>query len=405
MKYVTFLFGLVLLASCTKKDGDKLETAKSGTTEIKAIESSEPRYEGQFWSFSSEPVLEIGDEEKNDNYRFYRSFDAIQLSDGRIMVSNSGTHEIRIYDKEGTFLKSFGREGKGPGEFGSWSSMRIYRMGPDSISISDSGNKRINVFNVEGDLGRTINIRPIKGAGNPSMSDIFSDNSWLIWTTVGSAVLNGTPGSIIEKDYGFYRLDSNNNYSSLLFSIPARPRYVNQTGGVTNYPFIPLTPEPQYLTDTNNGILYSSGKKAEIIVLDSTGSRTKIFRWKVPQQPVSEIWNRYKKHFLSSFDSEKRRKQYRHFYDQDLPLPEMTPALATIKIDRLGYIWAQRYKLPWEDKLQWDVLEPSGRWLGTLELPPGLRITDIGEDYLLGYRYKEGVQHIVKYSLNRMTER
>ena len=42
---------------------------------------------------------------------------AIRLSDGRIVIANRMTHEIRYFDSTGTWIRSSGRKGQGPGEF------------------------------------------------------------------------------------------------------------------------------------------------------------------------------------------------------------------------------------------------------------------------------------------------
>jgi hypothetical protein len=46
------------------------------------------------------------------------------------------------------------------------------------------------------------------------------------------------------------------------------------------------------------------------------------------------------------------------------------------------------------------VFDPEGVWLGTVEVPPGLRIYEIGPDYMLGRWDDElGVEHIRSYRL------
>jgi len=40
-----------------------------------------------------------------------------RLSDGRIMVGNRGSSEVRMFDAVGNHLVSWGGEGEGPGEF------------------------------------------------------------------------------------------------------------------------------------------------------------------------------------------------------------------------------------------------------------------------------------------------
>ncbi len=220
--------------------------------DLQIINNEQPRYEGQFWTFSDEPMLEIGVEDGEREYMFYRLADAIKLPNGRILASNAGTHELRYFDGDGNFIRSFGRNGKGPGEFGDFSNMRIYRYGSDSIVVNDSGNDRMNIFDLEGNIGRTVFVEPIEGAGNPNIIGTFSDGSWLVWSTFGSARMEGQPGDLIEKEYLLHRLHKDASFDSTLFSFPSRPQYVHQFGGTRQFPLVPLYPEPIYKTDGQN---------------------------------------------------------------------------------------------------------------------------------------------------------
>lgn len=402
MKHCLIIPFLLLLISCSN-DTQKPVTIKEAN-DLKEIINEQPVHEGQFWTFSAEPVLQIGVTDGEKPYMFHRLYDAIKLEDGRLMASNSGTHQIRFFDAEGNFISSFGRNGKGPGEFGDFSSMRIYRYGKDSIAVNDSGNDRINLFDLYGNLGRTIIVEPIDGAGNPNIRNAFSDGSWLVWSTLGSARLDGQPGDLIDKDYLLHRLHNDGAYDSTLFSFPSRTRYVQEFGGRRQYPNVPLVPEPIYIPDGNNNVIYTNGKEPEIARINQEGLKTAVFKWQMPRTQVSEIWDEYEEDYLSSVPNEDDKKFYKDFLNKDLPLPDQVPAINEMYVDRLGYMWVQRFDLSWagwETHTGMDILSPDGKWLGTLQVPKGIRIFEIGEDYLLGSRFKNGVETLVLYELNR----
>lgn len=398
MRKVILFICTICFISCSSTS-EKQPNNKSQNDNVEIVNNSAPKHSGQFWDISENPELVIGVAEGAKEYQFYRVFDVIQLQNDKIIVSNSGTHQLRVFNSEGDHIKSFGRKGKGPGEFGEWSSMRIYRIGPDSIAVNDSNNERINIFDTAGNYKNSLRVEPIDGAGNPTIMDIFSNNDWLVWSTVGDATLQGRPGSLIQKEYGFYRLKSQGEYSKRMFTAPARPRYVNE--GNPSYPYIPLTAETLYITDGNNGILYSPGDKSEIIRYDKSANHRYTFKWDVPRQKVSEIWNRYKENYLSDIP-QNRRSGYVKFLEKDLPLPKETPSIEKLIRDHNDNIWIKRFKLPWDNKSEWDILTSSGDWLGTLSLPSNLTITEIGQDYILGTtKDRKGIQRIVKYGLNR----
>ena len=69
------------------------------------------------WRIGPEPTLSIGEVDGEDPYLLYLARDATRLNDGRIVVANRGTQELRVFDARGTCLETLGGEGEGPGEF------------------------------------------------------------------------------------------------------------------------------------------------------------------------------------------------------------------------------------------------------------------------------------------------
>ena len=85
---------------------------------IPIVENSGPAWsEGQPWSFGTEPTLRIGTVEGDPNYIFERVRGATRMDDGTIVVLESGTNELRLFDGNGSFVRNLGGTGEGPGEF------------------------------------------------------------------------------------------------------------------------------------------------------------------------------------------------------------------------------------------------------------------------------------------------
>ena len=60
-------------------------------------------------SLDAEPMLEIGSFEGDSLYQLYRVAGARRLADGRLVVANAGTFEVRVYDAEGQYERAWGR--------------------------------------------------------------------------------------------------------------------------------------------------------------------------------------------------------------------------------------------------------------------------------------------------------
>lgn len=76
---------------------------------------------------------------------------------GRIFVADRNAGNVKVYDKNGTHLRTFGEEGRGPGEF---EMMRGFAVMRDSLFVYDQNLKRLNIFSREGEL---LDNHPLEG--------------------------------------------------------------------------------------------------------------------------------------------------------------------------------------------------------------------------------------------------
>lgn len=396
MRYFIFVGIMVLILSSCGNNEDNLANSAA-----QVVESSAPSLGLEAWTLSENPILALGVIEGEPHLQFYRVFSALQLENGFIVVSNSGTQELRFFDQNGDYLKSVGRSGQGPGDFGALSSMRLYQNTDGTFTVNDNSNKRVQVFDSNGELVSVHVIERIPDAGNPTLSGIFTDGGVLLWSVFGNPALQGNPGELIQKENGFHRLKPDFTYDGLIFKVPSRPRFVSEYNGRRSFPQIPLTSDPIYTTDSDNGALFSTGVEPVISRVDSGGNNTHKFVWNLPRVETASIWERYKQEYYIEplQNSPDQLGLYLNMLSKDLPIPEFVPALTEINVDQEGNIWVKRFDLPWDENFIWDVLDSDGNWLTTVTLPGRFNITDIGSDYVLGYTSQNGFPQVIKYEL------
>ena len=96
-------------------------------------------------SFNVKPVLFFGKYGPKDGMFVYPRELAVNSRDEIAVTSN---HKVQIFDCKGNFLRSFGYQGTGKGQF---KSPRGIVFGKDgNIYVADNGNHRIQIFNEEG---------------------------------------------------------------------------------------------------------------------------------------------------------------------------------------------------------------------------------------------------------------
>ncbi len=108
------------------------------------------------WTLSDEPTVIIGGADEREGYLLHEVVDAIRLGDGRIVVLNGSTLELKYYDPEGLHLLDAGGEGEGPGEF-QWF-WGVTRLPGDSVLVlSGTGLTR---FGPDGRYAGSIAFEP-----------------------------------------------------------------------------------------------------------------------------------------------------------------------------------------------------------------------------------------------------
>ncbi len=124
---------------------------------IRIVENPRPPEGSRLaWRIGPEPLVSIGVLEGEEAYMLYGALDATRLSDGRIVVANRGTNELRVFDASGTHLENWAGEGEGPGEFTSLS--RVEPWPGDSIAAWWTRTGGISVFDSDGNYGRTFRL-------------------------------------------------------------------------------------------------------------------------------------------------------------------------------------------------------------------------------------------------------
>lgn len=105
------------------------------------------------WSLSAEPLLEIGVVEGEEPYQLHQASGSVRLADGRVVVLNQGSDQLRFFGPEGTHLRSVGGPGEGPGEF--QRPTRIRLTSPDTLRVWDARLHRFSWFDTAGTFVRT----------------------------------------------------------------------------------------------------------------------------------------------------------------------------------------------------------------------------------------------------------
>ena len=152
-KVIPVLFVATAFAACAEQPPPRTAVVRDSAS-VRIVEHP-PSFAADTWHLAPAPSLIIGAEEGANSLD--RVEGAHQLSDGRVVVANRGTRQLKYFDAQGNLLHNVSREGEGPGEM-SWISWSV-TCGTDSVYVWDPSLARLSVFDPSGGFARSVHLR------------------------------------------------------------------------------------------------------------------------------------------------------------------------------------------------------------------------------------------------------
>jgi hypothetical protein len=351
------------------------------------------------WTVDPEPLIEIGGAADDARYQLFRVVDAARLSDGRIVVADGSSHELRFYDERGAYVSAVGREGGGPGEFREISGLEV--GADDSIYVFDWSSQRVSIFDARGELARDFGvppaIAPLDYVGR------FADERW--YARRDGPFDPATSGASRRELVRYIALDAAFERDSPIAELAGEIWVAFRAFGDVGYRTALFTPSPSQ--DVHRSCLYVVvGDDFDVSVFSSDGRLLRRVRNAGERQPVTEAHrSAWIKDFIDNLPAavpEALRAQLPNELKKN-PTPESLPVYNDVVIDAQGYIWLQEYEPQSESGRSWSesgrwwiVLSPTGELLGRVEMPAALDVYEIGSDYVLGRWQDEILEEFVR---------
>ncbi|MEX2281211.1 MAG: 6-bladed beta-propeller [Gemmatimonadota bacterium] len=367
---------------------------------IRIVDNRAPTWTAaQRWRVDPKPSLSIGLDEGDEPYLFSRVYSAIRLANGAIVVGNSGSSELRLFTAAGKFIRVFGRRGAGPGEFSERSSLILCILPGNDLLVVDYALRRAHTFSSNGQYKRTFSFQQEPGTSAPYLRSCFADGT-LLTNNVPIANIPNEPGKLLPGTMQYFRYGTDGRSLARLAEVPDRTRYVHQHLGMTQFPYVPFTPESMGAAAARVAYI-NYGGMAQVDRRALDGKLEALIRWQAPRTRTSAIYDRYVAANLPA-TNEQRRPADAAFYALKLPIPDLVPVVGHMIVDAQDNLWAKRYQMPWDSIPTYEVFDSSGRWLGQVTTPARVDVYQIGKDFLLGrHRDELGVERIRTYVLHR----
>jgi hypothetical protein len=389
---------LVALAGCGGESADSSGAVIRDSAGIQIVQNTTPLWaEGGGWQLSDAPVLSIGELEGDPNYQLYQVNDALRLSDGRIVVANSGSSELRFYDSKGRFKKAVGGKGGGPGEFQGLAS--LWALADDSLFTYDFRNYRVSFFDPSGEFLRSFQLQNLTGGrSSPNMVGPFADGSLLIRART-MQFSPQTEGGLRRDSVIYLRCDPDGALLDSLGWFPGPEWYVKSDEGIMAASSLAFGRSPVAAAFAD-AFYFGPSDSYEIARYDGSGELQRVIRRTHQLLDVTpEDIEHWIDERLTDVDDENQRIFWGQLY-ADMPFPQTMPAYQRLVIDDDGDLWVEEYQRPGDERPHWTVFDAQGVMLGEVETPARFRVYQIGSDFVLGRSTDElDVERVQLYKL------
>ncbi len=374
---------------------------------IEIVSSTAPAWTAETsWRLTALPILDIGSVDGPDENQLHQVEMARRTADGTVFVANSGTSEIRVFDAEGSHLYSFGGEGDGPGEFSSLS--RFDMADSDTLYVWDPRSRRVSVFEIGGAFARTIPIEPAQERTGATYSGVLSREQLLVTILNYGERAQGSGDRLFEDVVQIATYGPDGSLRDTVGAYPAAPIWMRVHSQISEGRTIislmrnqlPLAGGGAHAS--HGGIVHvTSGLEPEVLSYDA-GGLTRIARFVARRQPVTdELFASWiEDQVARSGEAEQEQRVLEAF--EGAPLADSTGVSTTLVVDAAGNAWLLSVAMPGDTLAAWTVLSADGPWLGSVTMPRGFRVYEIGDDYVLGrWRDDLEVEHVLMYGLDK----
>lgn len=398
---------LAVTACGEGRAGASSDVVRRDSAGIEIVHSEAPAWsEAERWRVETDnPLLDVGSASGPADQELYQVRGLARLSDGRWVVANGGTNELRFYSPDGELRARAGSEGEGPGEFRRLSGLE--RLPGDTVLAWDGAVPRVSVFDSTGNLVRSFRLDdpPADFAKEPELSvsrvfpvGAFREGSLLargLDLPMGENPSNG----LTTPTRAYFLYDRDGGYRNLLATYPGAERWMRVTESTVEIRTLPFTVNPLQVV-AGDRWYFGGADRYEIAVHGPDGALPRLIRRRHETRDVSEADEEaYITDRLEGVDDPDARTELRRSL-QELPFPSTFPAFADLAVSRDGHLWIQGHRKPDDTLPPWSVFAPDGRWLGDVDLPEGFDPMWIDDEVVAGVWEDElEVEHLRVYRL------
>lgn len=364
MRHSWLITACAALAACGGGTSGADASTATDSAGVRVVQSERPAWkDGEGWTVGDAASLDIGVVDGGAAYQLNQVRSVARLSDGRILVVDGGSKQLRLYGADGRHLRSAGREGGGPGEF---TYLQWAAPGPgDSLLAWDAQSRRLSVFAPDGSFVRAV-TPPGLDRMFPHAAGALGDGSLLVSSGID---LGAEAEGEVRDTVTYHRLNADGRSLGSLGPFPGWETFIFTSGPNLLKESVPFG-RNVVVRPAGGEVLVAQSDRYEARFLAPDGTLRRIVRRAHDPVRVTEADRD------AHFDGEEARsggfppseaaefQRLRARRREVLPRRETFPAFNDALADTEGNLWVEQYPRPGEAQPRWDVFGRDGRWLG-----------------------------------------
>ena len=389
-----------LAGACSSADLARGTSIARDSAGVRIIENSAPVSSTAPFTIDTAPLIDLGGAAGGPSQEFSGFVFPVRLSDGRLIIANGGSQELRTFDSTGRPLKPIGRGGDGPGEFRSLGWLRA--GAGDTLRTYDWNTRLVSVFSPDGAFRRSFRMTPPAAALSLRPVGILEDGR-LIFQTQSRMGVNARAG--VHRDTVMVLVfNANGEVTDSVGRYLGSEVWVEREENSVSLSPLPFGKDMMAVAHRSS-VFVGTGDRAQVDVRTSDGRLLRIIRWPVEPVPITPaVIDAYITYTMRDWTPESESDRARYIASvKAAPIPKTKPAFGDLLVSSDGWLWVRNYNEPdYDAPPTFEVFDADGVWQGAVQMPAWFSPTHITTDFVLGiWRDDDHVQHVRMYRLTR----
>ncbi len=309
---------------------------------------------------------------------------------GRVFIADRDQNTIHAFDADGNYLQSLGKEGKGPGEFGS---LAFLQLSDDFLHAMDFSQRRVNVFSLETlEFSHTFSLmneeRQIEELTGrfPGSYLPLDKNRYLV--SFSQPFRSGDLED--ERSVLYYILDSEGKVISDRILKTKMGEFLMERSGDSFMVWVSPFGANSLVELSENGTIFTAWSRDFLIHKYNTdGEKSGANYYPFQNAPLD------RDEAINYNEDENYQRMVRNS-----EIPATWPALISMKSDDHNRLWISTI-VEDQDVYQWWVLDENGEPLATFTWPRSQTVEDIKNGYVYVRETDDmGLAKVVRYRVD-----